>query len=117
MYYKEALTFMATTYSGGISTSTSNLSSTGYPVSVTYQRQPSYNRFYAIPWLGILIKEIILIPHLIALLVVGLVNTLMHLVAWVPVLTSGTYPQWAYNWSSGTIRWGVRVGAFLLGLT
>lgn len=107
---------MATTYSGG-TTSTPVASSTGYPVSVTFERQPSYSRLYAIPFLGIFIKEIILIPHLIALGVVGLINAVMHLVAWFSVLTRGTYPEWAYNWTTGTIRWGVRVFAFLLGLT
>lgn len=107
---------MATTYSGG-TTTTSSFSSTGYPVSVTYERQPSYNRFYAVPLLGITVKYFMLIPHMCALGAVAMINFFMHLVAWFSVLTKGVYPEWAYNWSSGTIRWSARVYAFALGLT
>src|SRR5579864_9409156 len=107
---------MATTYSGG-TTSTPVASSTGFPVSVTFQRQASYNRFFAIPLIGYIARIVLLIPHVIALYIVALITALMHYVAWIPVLTSGTYPQWAYQWSTGTIRWGVRIFAYLFGLT
>jgi hypothetical protein len=108
---------MATTYSGGTGTSAPVVSSTGYPVSVTFQRQPSYNRFFAIPLIGIIARSVLLIPHFIALYIVGAITGLMHLVAWFPVLTSGSYPEWAYTWSTGTMRWSARVIAYLFGLT
>lgn len=88
-----------------------------FPVRVTFDRPMQSNRFFAIPLIGLWVKEIILIPHFIALAVLGFVNLLVHLVAWIPVLFGGTYPTWAYSISTGTIRWSVRVFAYFLGLT
>ena len=90
---------------------------TGYPVSVTYQRAEKNQRFWAIPVLGIVAKLIILIPHLIILYVLRAVVQLVQLVLWIPVLFGGHYPLWGYALVGGTIRWTTRVTAFLAGLT
>lgn len=87
------------------------------PIQVSYTRQESYSRLYAVPILGIVIRAVLLIPHLIALYVLGAILGLVHLVAWIPVLFSGTYPQWAYSVTTGVLRWGVRVGGYYFGLT
>lgn len=89
----------------------------GYPVQVTIPEQETYNRFWAIPVVGYAAKVIALIPHIIAVYVLVLVSALINLVAWIPVLTSGTYPEWAYSFNTGTIRWLSRVMSFLFGLT
>jgi hypothetical protein len=89
----------------------------GYPIQVSYEPQASYSKLYAVPIVGYVIRSVMLIPHFIALMVVGLVNMAIHLAAWVPVLTSGQYPQWAFNWSTGLIRWTTRVSAYFFGLT
>jgi hypothetical protein len=41
----------------------------------------------------------------------------MMLVAWIPVLTGGTYPKWAYDFATGYLRWSTRVGGYFIGLT
>jgi len=91
--------------------------SAGYPVQVTFETQPRASRFWAIPLLGYTIKYLILIPHVIALSALGCIVVLLQFIAWVPVLTTGRYPDWAYSLLAGTIRWGVRIQAYAFGLT
>jgi hypothetical protein len=93
------------------------IAGTGYPVQVSWQIQPSYNRFWAIPAVGYYAKEIVLIPHFIALAVVGLGVYICQLFLWTYVLFGGKYPDWGYRLVGGTIRWGARVGMFFFGLT
>src|SRR5579872_5895464 len=88
----------------------------GYPVALTATRPPSSSRFWAIPLIGFIVKEIILIPHLIVLYVLGLVVGVCQLVIWIPVLFGGQYPDWAYGLNAGYIRWFTRIGLFFLGL-
>ena len=88
-----------------------------FPVRVSFERPGQFNRLYAIPFIGLLIKEIILIPHIIALYILVAVTGIIHLVAWIPVLFGGNYPGWAYSMTTGTLRWSLRVIAFALGLT
>ncbi|HVA23858.1 MAG TPA: DUF4389 domain-containing protein [Chloroflexota bacterium] len=107
------------TVSGGESFAGPSLEppASGYPINVTYDRQPRRQRFWAIPLLGILAKFIILIPHLIVLYVIQFVVRLVQLILWIPVLLGGHYPLWGYVLVGGTIRWSTRVTAFLFGLT
>jgi hypothetical protein len=58
-----------------------------------------------------------LIPYTIVLLVLYLVASLCQLVIWIPVLTTGAYPAWAFRLNSGLIRYVKRSSSFLYGLT
>jgi hypothetical protein len=58
-----------------------------------------------------------LIPHVIVLAVLALVTAVVSLVAWIPVLTTGQYPQFGYQICGGTLQYAMRVYAFLFGLT
>lgn len=93
------------------------LASPEYPVQVTFDPQRGASRFWAIPVLGFLVKGIILIPHYFALMILGMVVGVLQLVLWIPVLTAGRYPEWAFGLVSGTLRWGIRVQSYWLGLT
>jgi hypothetical protein len=84
---------------------------------VVIEPQQTYSKFYAIPIVGILVKEIILIPHLIILGILGYVVELVQLVTWIPVLFGGKYPLWGYQLVGGYIRWSARVMAYFLGLS
>ena len=88
-----------------------------YPVQVEFAVPDRSNRFWAVPLLGILIKLIVLIPHLILLYVLGVVAGIVQLVLWIPVLFGGTYPGWGYELVGGFLRWSTRVYAYLFGLT
>jgi hypothetical protein len=89
----------------------------GYPVQVTFEPPPANNRLWAVPLVGFLVKTVILIPHLVALAVLMTVATVSQLVFWIPVLDRGQDPDWGYTLVGGTIRWAVRVEAYVLGLT
>jgi hypothetical protein len=86
-------------------------------VTVSFARNHSSNRFWAIPIIGCLVKLVILIPHFLVLYVLGAVSALMLYVSWIPVLFTGRYPTWGSNLFGGTIRWTARVYAYLFGIT
>ena len=88
-----------------------------YDVQVEFTVPAEHNRLWAVPVLGIVVKLIILIPHLIILSVLGTVAELLALVTWIPVLFGGHYPSWGYDVIGGTLRWGANVSAYLYGLT
>jgi uncharacterized protein DUF4389 len=89
----------------------------GYPVTVQYPQQQEYNRLYAFPVVGFIIKYIILIPHLIMLAVLNWVVMILQFVIWIPVLFTGRYPAWAHQIVGGTLSWTTRVNAFMYGLS
>ncbi|HLY64332.1 MAG TPA: DUF4389 domain-containing protein [Chloroflexota bacterium] len=88
-----------------------------YQVQVRVEIPEHHHRFWAIPILGLAVKLVILIPHLIILTVLGALAYVVSLVLWIPVLFSGRYPEWGYQLVGGTLRWSMRVLAFLDGLT
>lgn len=91
--------------------------SSTYPVQVTFEPAVHANRVWAIPFVGWFVKSLMLIPHYLGLAAVGVAVSFLQLVLWIPVLTSGQYPEWGYSLVTGTIRWSVRVMAYQFGLT
>ena len=88
-----------------------------YDVQVEFIVPEVHNRFWAVPVLGIVVKLILLIPHLIILSILGQVAALLFLITWIPVLFGGRYPSWGYEVIGGTLRWNTNVNAYLYGLT
>jgi hypothetical protein len=85
-------------------------------VSISWPFNEHPNKFWAIPVVGILVKALICIPHFICLGVLGFVCGLLMLVTWIPVITTGQYPEWGLNVVGGTIRWQARVLTFMYGI-
>jgi hypothetical protein len=111
---------MSTNQWGGTATaggSTSTFTQSSYPVNVTIERQASYSKFFAIPVVGYVARAVMLIPHIIGAYVMAIVAMLLSLVLWIPVLTGGQYPAVGYQVVGGTLRWWVRIAAYLYGLT
>jgi hypothetical protein len=88
-----------------------------YPVNISYDRRASINRLWGIPILGVLVRSILLIPHYILLLLIGIIAALLTLVTWIPVLFLGRFPGWGYRWIGGLMGWYIRVQAYLELLT
>lgn len=82
-----------------------------YPVRVEAQRQDEYNR-----WLP-LVKWLLALPHYLVLVVLGIGVLFVHVIAFFAVLFTGSYPRGLWNYVVGVIRWGWRVGAYVLLLT
>ena len=95
----------------------SELAPNNYPIVLTIRRPVSSGRFWAIPLIGLFVKGIILIPHLIILYVLGIVVGLSHIIIWLFVLFGGQYPGWAFSLNAGYMRWIYRLAAYFYGLT
>lgn len=80
-------------------------------LDVEVERQGEYARFLP------LVKWLLAVPHLIALVFVGLGAFFVFIYAFVAVLIAGRYPEGAWNYMLGLYRWTVRVNAYLLLLT
>jgi Domain of unknown function (DUF4389) len=78
-----------------------------YPISYEADFNPEPNRWTTF------FRPILAIPWLIVAIFWGILFAFTHLFAWVAIVILGRYPEWLYNFNSGVIRFGVRVGAWL----
>jgi hypothetical protein len=93
------------------------LSPPGYPIHLTVAPNTAPNQFWALPVVGMGVKLVILVPHLVLLSLFGLWVALLQLVLWIPVLFRGRYLALGYRHVGGALRWSARVSAYLYGLT
>jgi hypothetical protein len=85
----------------------------GQHVRVLFDQDRPVGRFWGIPIVGILIRYIILIPHFIALWLLGILAGILIFFAWVPVLFKGRQAEIVYTVVGGWMRWYARVVAYL----
>jgi hypothetical protein len=91
--------------------------SSANPVHLTIDRQDSYSR--GLGCLGILsiLREIVLLPAFICLLLLGIVAGIVFwFMQWAVVLT-GHYPKGGHSFMTGFLRYLTRIYAWLFGLT
>ena len=74
-----------------------------YPVRLTATLDAPLSRGL---WL---IKWLLLIPHYIALAVLSVGYLAVSIVAFVAILATGHYPRWAFDYTTGVLRWSWRV--------
>ncbi len=94
-----------------------SMHSAEHPMQVAIHIPETNNRWWAFPVFGFYVKQIVLIPHFICLVAIGIAVFVLWMVMWIPVLIAGRYPAGPYHLASGWIRWGLRVSAFQAGLT
>lgn len=83
--------------------------SPGYPVNLDVAYPDRLSRLLNnIPYL----KLILAIPHLLALLVVGLIAFVAMFIAWWGILFTGKYPRGLFNFYVNVQRWGINVNAY-----
>jgi hypothetical protein len=75
------------------------------------------NQLWGIPFIGLGIRSIILIPHFVVLWFVGIAVAVVFLVSWIPVLLEGRMATWGYTILGGYLRWTARVTLYLLMIT
>ncbi|MCU0606646.1 MAG: DUF4389 domain-containing protein [Candidatus Edwardsbacteria bacterium] len=62
-------------------------------------------------WLP-LVKWLLAFPHYVCLAGLGVAVAVFTVVSWFAILFTGTYPRPMFDLVAGTMRWGLRVGAY-----
>jgi hypothetical protein len=75
------------------------------------------SRILNFPIFGLIIKAILLIPNLIALYFLSLVAFLLVILATFAILFTGRFPAGLHQFVGGTLRWTLRLNAYMVGLT
>ena len=88
--------------------------STAYGVDLIVERRSSINRLWGIPWTGLLVREIALIPQFIVLFFLSIAVYALMFVIWIPVLVNGRFPQVGYDLFGGYLRLTARTSLWLL---
>lgn len=78
-----------------------------YPITYEADFNPVPNRWTTF------FRLILAIPWLIVAIFWGILFAFTHLFAWVAIIILGRYPEWLYDFNTGVIRFGVRVGAWI----
>jgi hypothetical protein len=88
-----------------------------HTIDLTFDETEEQNRLWGIPFIGLWVRWILLIPHWIVLFFIGIVIAFITLVTWIPVLVNGRTADWVVRWIGGFYRWFNRVYAYALLLT
>lgn len=59
----------------------------------------------------------LVIPHIVVLFVLGLIASVITLIAWFAILFTGNFPRGMWEFVLGILRWQTRVNAYFLLLT
>jgi hypothetical protein len=80
-----------------------------YPaaMSVTFPEEPR-NR------LTVAFRCLLVLPHAIAIWLLGIAWIFSTIIAWFSILFTGEYPEALYAFSVGVLRWNTRVEAYML---
>lgn len=82
-----------------------------YPVHVRIEYRERSSR------LSTLARGVLVVPHLVVVLLLGLAAWILTLVAWLVVIATGRYPRAFFGFVSGTLRYSTRVGCYWLLVT
>jgi hypothetical protein len=88
-----------------------------HPVNVSFTRGEPQNRLWGIPFFGVIVRWILLIPHFFVLWILAIVLGLLFLVSWIPVLVNGRQSEAIVTFLAGFYRWTTRVTAYAILLT
>jgi hypothetical protein len=84
-----------------------------YPILVSLPQEREVNRWWGLLWLGMLVRAILAIPHLIVLMVLTLLVGLGSLIVWIPILVNGRVPALWCKVVGEAIARQTRVNAYL----
>lgn len=77
-----------------------------YPVTYEADFNPVPNRWTTF------FRPLLAIPWLIVAVFWGILFLFTHFFAWIAIIILGRYPEWLFNFNSGVVRFGVRIGAW-----
>jgi len=85
-----------------------SLSAGQYPLTFDIEYPERLSR------LLIFVKWLLLIPHLIVILFLGIVYMITLVIAWFAILFTGRYPKGMFDFAVGLLRWGARINAYYM---
>ena len=85
-----------------------------HTIDLTFDENDEQNRLWGIPFVGLMVRWILLIPHFIVLFFIAIVVGFVSLITWIPVLVNGRTADWVVQWVGGFYRWFNRVYAYML---
>ena len=88
-----------------------------YPVRLEIERQEKQSRLTNFPLgIGMFIRAILIIPNYVVLYLLGIVASVVYLIATFAILFTGRYPEGMFNFFVGVNRWSLNVSAYLFNL-
>ena len=84
-----------------------------YPVNVTIDGSGSIHRLWGIPFLGLYLRLILVIPHALLLFILYFPVAFFALLSFVFILFTGRMPTMAYAVIGGFLRISVRASAYI----
>ncbi len=84
-------------------------------LEVDYPESPS--RWLNFPVIGLLVKLVLVIPHVVILLFLNVIASLLLLIAEFAILFTGRFPRGIHTFIVGYVRWSTRVNGYLLAFT
>ncbi len=88
-----------------------SMSAPAYPITVEVDDAAPQGR------LGVFFRILLVIPHLIVLVLLGVVTSLITFVAWFTILLTGGYPEGMMNFVINVSHWSTRVSGYMFLLT
>jgi hypothetical protein len=88
-----------------------------YPLTFQADYPASSSRLLNFPFIGLAIKYILLIPHLIILWFLFIAAVILVFVAQFAILFTGSFPEGMHGFVVGVGRWYNRITAYAFGLT
>lgn len=87
------------------------------PFSFTLVYPATSSRLLNFPFLGLVIRAILLIPHFVILFFLGIAMVTVVFIAQFAILFSGAFPEGMHSFCVGVARWSTRITAYMFGLT
>src|SRR5439155_3483498 len=75
------------------------------------------NKFYAFPFVSIMVKTLLLIPVFLEIVVLSLIGFFILCINWFVILFTGKYWDTAYRFFLGTMRLAGKIKLYYWGLT
>jgi len=88
-----------------------------YPLTFEVDYPDASSRLLNFPFLGIIIRTILLIPHYVVLFFLGIAAFVVIFIAQFAILFTGAFPAGMHKFVVGYTRWSMRLTAYTLGLT
>ncbi len=83
------------------------------PIDITFDLEGrKISRWWGIPIVGLAVRWIVLVPHVLVLMVLGFYTTLLWLIVWLPIFINGRMPNRAARIFGSYLRYSSRVMAY-----